>query len=388
MIKGDAIFSTLRSLLGSFQFFILSVFVIKFSSLANWGGFINSYLIWSFFVMTINSGSKEFLLKQISKKPANKWPLVSNNAWLRILLNLPAFLIILFLPSIVTIEKPLMVLIIILRVFVSTFESIIVYEKAFKESFLIELFSFCFLFVFLLCALYLNALEPLSILICLIVTDFIKLLMYNRIFGFGNNFMISNFKFFEQFSIVIPFLTTGIIGLIMNKADLYIFGIFVKDNVLIAEYHILNTLSNLFLVTISAIILVRSKVLFRVSLAKFKYIQRVYSFYSFCVIIIGLTMFYFLSPLLFQYPVKFKLLIIIGLSTLFFSGYILNIYLHMRFDKLKIVNIIIAIGGFFSIIANLLLIPILSIEGALIAVLIANSIIFVGMKYTCSKYFI
>ncbi len=386
MIKGDAVYSILRSALTSFQFFLLSVLVIQFSSLSNWGGFVNAYLVWSFFVMITNSGSKEFLVKSISKTPSNKWYLLSTNTTLRFLLNIPAIVFICLLPSEGIIEKTLMIMIVFLRVLIFTFESIIVYEKKFKISLVVELISFCMLIAIVFIAHYFKAIYPVYILAYVVISDVVKLIGYDILFKFKSNFKVSSFAPVQSFKSTLPFVISGIMGLIMNKADLYIFGIFIKDNELMAEYHILNTLSNLFLIVIGSMVMVRIKVIFRMPLVKFNLVQRVYILYSLAFVLIGLTCFYFLSPFLFHYRVSIVKLLLIALNVLVFSGYILHIYLQSRLDNMRLTNTIIGIAGLVNIICSMMLIPLFKIEGALLAVLLANLVVLIPMNYFSKNY--
>ncbi|TAE83062.1 MAG: hypothetical protein EAY81_08685 [Bacteroidetes bacterium] len=364
----------------------MSVMVIYYTSLANWGAFISIYLVWSICVLLINSGTKEFLVKSVSQSPAHIWPVVSHNTTLRLLLSLVSVAIIVAFPFGSLTEKAAMVVVILFRVLTSTFEGIIVYEKAFKQSFFIELLSFVVIVVLIVTGSYTDALLPDHILAFIIAGDLVKIICYEWLFGLFKHYVVQSFSIAQSIKQMLPFLGVGIIGFVMNKADLYLFGLFITNKELIGQYHILNTLSNLLIVVISSLIVVRNKAVFRVSLDKFKAIQLVYFKYSAGLILLGLSSFYLVSPMLFQYKVTLIQLLFIALTALAFSRYILYIHLQMRLDNMKTVNKILAIAGLVNVVAGVLLIPYLQVEGALISVTISNGIVLMVLHQVSGKH--
>lgn len=385
MIKHNTIYSIARSLLGSFQFFFISVMVIHYTSLANWGAFISIYLVWSICVLLINSGTKEFLVKTVSQSPAYLWPVVSHNTSLRLLLSLVSIAIIIAFPFGSITEKTAMVVVILSRVLTSTFEGIIVYEKAFKQSFFVELLSFAVIAVLIVTGSYANALQPVHILVFIIAGDLVKVICYEWVFGLFKHYVFQSFSIIQSVKQVLPFLGVGIIGFVMNKADLYLFGLFITNKELIGQYHILNTLSNLLIVVVSSLIVVRNKAVFRVSFDKLNKIQMVYFKYSTGFILLGLLSFYVVSPMLFQYKVTLIQLLLIAFTTLTFSRYILYIYLQMRLDNMKLVNKILAVAGLVNVVVGVVLIPWLQVNGALISVAIAHGIVLLAMHRISQK---
>ena len=356
------------------QLFVLSLLVIHFTSLSNWGAFISIYLVWSVCVLLINSGTKEFLVKSISLNPSSIWLFASNNTSVRFIFSILSALVVLFVPLGSTPEKVMMMSVIVLRVFTSTFEGLIVYQKVFKQSFFAELISLLLICILTAIGKYYGFLQPVYILAYIVMGDIFKMVIYEHNLKLFKNYSFNSFSVLQSIKELLPFLGAGILGLVMNKADLYIFGLFVTDKELIAQYHILNTFSNLLLITVSAALSVRNKVIFRVSLNKLKTIQRVYLKYSLGLILSGGIFFYLLSPFLFQYKITLVQLLLIMLTVLLFSSYALYIYVLLRLDKMKQVNSMVLVSGVTNVVLNLLLIPYYQIEGALMAVTISNMV--------------
>ena len=374
MRNSDYFYSISRSILGPLQLFVLSLLVIHFTSLSNWGAFISIYLVWSVCVLLINSGTKEFLVKSISLNPSSIWLFASNNTSIRFIFSLLSALVVLFIPLGSTPEKVMMMSVIVLRVFTSTFEGLIVYQKVFKQSFFAELISLLLICILTAIGKYYGFLQPVYILAYIVMGDIFKVVIYEHNLKLFKNYSFNSFNVLQSIKELLPFLGAGILGLVMNKADLYIFGLFITDKELIAQYHILNTFSNLLLITVSAALSVRNKVIFRVSLNKLKTIQRVYLKYSLGLILSGGISFYLLSPFLFQYKITLVQLLLIMLTVLLFSSYALYIYVLLRLDKMKQVNSMVLVSGVTNVVLNLLLIPYYQIEGALMAVTISNMV--------------
>ena len=147
MRNSDYFYSISRSILGPLQIFVLSLLVIHFTSLSNWGAFISIYLVCSVCVLLINSGTKEFLVKSISLNPSSIWHFASNNTSIRFIFSILSTLVVLFIPLGSTPEKVMMISVIVLRVLTSTFEGLIVYQKVFKQSFFAEFISLLLIFI-------------------------------------------------------------------------------------------------------------------------------------------------------------------------------------------------------------------------------------------------
>lgn len=372
MRNSDYFYSILRSILGPFQLFLLSVLVIRFTSMANWGAFISMYLIWSIFVFLINSGTKEFLVKSISQSPSSIWLFASNNTSIRFIFSITSGAFILFIPLVSTLDKGMMMLVIILRVFTFTFEGLIIYQKVFKQSFFTEILSLLLICILVAIGNYYGYLQPVYILTYIVLADILKIIIYEYNLKLFKNYSFNTFSILQSIKELLPFLGAGILGLVMNKADLYIFGLFVTEKEIIAQYHILNTFSNLLLITVSAALTVRNKVIFRVSINKLKSIQQVYLKYSYGLILSGGALFYLFQPYLFQYKITPLQLLLIMLTVLVFSYYAFYIHILLRLDKMKLVNTNVLISGIINVGLNFVLIPYYQIEGALIAVTISN----------------
>lgn len=386
MIKGDTFFSIGRSLLGAFQTILISILVIHFSSISNWGDFVSIYLIWSFCVLIINGGSKDFVIKSVSQSPAEYWSIISQNTSLRLIISIMSLLVIFLIPFASIQEKGLVMVIIILRVATSSFETLVVYEKKFKQSLTIELSSFVTLMLLIIAGGYYNALQPSFIILFMIVADLLKIISYNTLFSFSTNYQPRSFSIFQNLQSLLPFVGLSIIGLIINKADLYIFGLLVENKAQIGQYHILNSLNNIMLVLASSFLAFRSKALYRAPLRMFKSIQVTYVMHSVFLSALVTLLFYLISPWIFKFSVTPLQLILIVFTTIYFSGTQLYIYLQMRLNKLKNIHFVLSISGAVNILLNIILIPYFKVNGALASVLISNIIAFFILKLMSKKH--
>lgn len=386
MIVADALYNLLRNVLGAVQFFLISVLVIHFTSLGNWGAFISLYLVWSFVVMLINSGTKDFLVKAISKDPKNMWAVLSRNTTLRLLLSAIICLLFLFLPGINMLDKIIMVVVICLRVFTSTFEGFIIYEKVFKRALFIDLGCLSMIVLLVFFGNILGVLEPTHILLYIVIGDMIKVLVYQYFFKALENYkrqpllLVSNIK--EAF----PFMLTGFIGFLMSKADLYIFGSFIHDKQLIAQYHILNTFSNLIFVAIASILTVRSKVIFRMPLHRFRPLQRAYFIYCLVFVIVFLLSFFIVCPIVFQFKVSVMQVVLIGVTCMIANSYLMHFFILTKFEKMGQINRALAIAAVVNIISGIMFTPIWRIEGALISVCLSNLVVLFYVHHQSKKY--
>lgn len=382
MINKDGIYSMLRSLLGSFQFFVISVFVIQLTSVAVWGNFISMYLVWSMIVLLINSGTKEFLVKSISQHPAQIWTILSQNTSLRFLLSVIACALVYVLYQHTNSVKVIMTVIIILRVFTSSLEGLIVFHKSFKQSFFVELVVFVMICGIIFWGNYVHSLTPIYVLFCIGVGDVLKLILYELIFSFFRKIHLTLAAVKNSFIELAPFIGIGIIGLIMNKADLYLLGMFETNHETIGQYQILNTFCNMLIVLVSAFVLVRNKILYRIRMSTFLSIRKIYFYYVVVFVILATVVFYVVSPFLFHYRLMIYQLCLVMITVIIYSWYSFDIFLLLRFNRAITVNKVLAASAAVCIVFGLFLIPTFHIDGALVAVALANLTTFIGFKFT------
>lgn len=386
MINSVVAYSVSRSILSAFQVFLVSIFVIHFSSLSNWGSFVQIYLIAALCVLIINSGSKDYLIKTISHTPALMWEHLSANTYYRLLLNLFIPLIIFgFLPF-----EPLLgagiVGMVLMRTLLSSYEAIIIYQKAFKRCFYIDIASLTLLCIVIICGHYYAGLNSSFLIYCFVLADLVKLVFYDYAFGFFRHLTFVRKTVTQQLTATAPFLLSGIIGFLINKADLYLFSALIKDPQLVAKYHILNTLSNMLVIVISALVQVRNKEIFRLPLHKLQTLINTYLKLGFGLCAFILTTFYLVAPVIFGFTPQPLHLLLIASSVMAFTVYMFYIQLQYRMNKVHLVNLIIGISGTIGVIIGLWLIPYYEITGALIATFIANCFVLIGLWRYSSKW--
>lgn len=381
MIKNTTIYSFVRSLLGAVQLFVVSFLVIHASSMANWGNFISQYLIWSICVLVINTGSKDLVVKAISMNPTAYAGMVSGNINLRFLFSIVCGVMIMLLPVGTGTEKLMMVAAVLLRVLSATYEGIITYQKAFKKSFFIEMLSLGMICLLVVWGSSLLLLSPVYILGYLVIGDIIKIICYEWIFKLRNDYLLRTSSLLQSFREFLPFMGAGFVGLVMNKADLYLFGVLENNSQMIGQYHIINTVCNLMLVMVSALLTVRNKVIYRIAYSKVSNIQSAFFKYAAVLVFAAVTIFGMLSSFLFPFTPSMLQLFLLACIPLVFSSYALYIFLLMRADKMKVINTTFWVSGVVNIAASFIFIPMFHIEGGLLAVACGNLLSAVILRY-------
>ena len=226
---------------------IIPFLVIHFSSKEIWGAFVSVFLYSLLALQVINWGNKEYLLRKFSENPAkisqsysanlaNRFPLV-------IIFSIIALLLFPF-------EYGFWIMIwLIGRYFNHSVEALILYQKEFDKSMIIETVSFI---GFGICFYYLKSeITVYSLLSIYSSYQLLKGLLYFLLFR--KYWSTHNVSFqIEYFTASFSFFLLSILGFLGSKADVYIVEHF-GNKTIIAEYQIINSLL-VFVMSITAFI--------------------------------------------------------------------------------------------------------------------------------------
>ena len=226
---------------------LIPFLVIYYSNKEIWGKFVSILLFTLIATQIINWGNKEYLLRTFSETPSEIKNVFSSN----LITRLP----LVFLFSIIGFFyfKSDFGIFIFLWLFgrflIHSFEVLVVYEKKFISSSIVE--SICFL-IFILTFYYFKLdLSPKTLLILYSLYQLIKGLSY--LFVFRNFIDFNKISFnLNYYKISFWFFLLSIFGFLTSKIDVYIVDYFL-DNHALADYQIINSLL-VFVMSISAFI--------------------------------------------------------------------------------------------------------------------------------------
>lgn len=209
--------------------------VISVSSKIVWGSFVSVLLFSLLALQIINWGNKEYLLRQFSQQPKN-----INADYSRILITRLPLVIVFGIVGFAYFSLPIcgvLFLWIFGRFLNHSVEALLIFEKKFNASILIELV--CFVgFAF---GIYENPnLDLFSLLLLYSLYQLIKGIWYFLLFK--KNFTLKNTRIdFNYYKISFPFFLLSILGFLASKVDVYLVD-HLGDKISTANYQIINSL--------------------------------------------------------------------------------------------------------------------------------------------------
>jgi O-antigen/teichoic acid export membrane protein len=240
-------FNALRQVLISVFAMLIPFLVIYYSEKEIWGEFVSILLFSLIATQFINWGNKEYLLRTFSEIPSEIKITFSSN----LLTRFP--LVILF--SIIgyfyfKLDFGIYIFLWLFgRFLIHSFEVLVVYEKKFIYSTILE--SVCFLIFILTFYYFKSEINLKTLLILYSLYQLIKGLSF--LFVFRNFIDFNKISFnFTYYKISFWFFLLSILGFLTSKIDVYIVDYFL-DNKALADYQIINSLL-VFVMSISAFI--------------------------------------------------------------------------------------------------------------------------------------
>ncbi len=238
--------NALRQLLVSLFNMVIPFLVIHYSSKAVWGSFV-SLLLFSLLVLQfINWGNKEFLLRQFSQFP-NK----INENYSRIFITRLPLVILSGLIGLFYFPvgfNALLFLWIFGRFLNQSVEALVIFEKKFNASMLIELVGFA---VFVFCMYLKQSVDVYDLLLLYSCYQVMKGIWYFLLFK--KYFTIKNIAIeWKYYQIAFPFFLLSILGFLASKVDVYLVN-HLGDTIVTANYQVINSLL-VFTMTLSSFI--------------------------------------------------------------------------------------------------------------------------------------
>jgi O-antigen/teichoic acid export membrane protein len=226
---------------------LIPFLVIYYSEKEIWGEFVSILLFTLITTQFINWGNKEYLLRTFSETPSRIKNTFSSNLATRFPLVILFSIIAFFYFKL---DYGIFIFLWLLgRFLIHSFEVLVVYEKKFISSTIVE--TFCFL-IFMLTFFYFKL--DLNLKILLILYSLYQLLKgLSYLFIYRNFIRFNKVSFdFKYYTISFWFFLLSILGFLTSKIDVYIVDYFLNNEDL-ANYQIINSLL-VFVMSISAFI--------------------------------------------------------------------------------------------------------------------------------------
>ncbi len=376
-ILGNSLYQLLPGLVNQ----VLAFFVIKQSGATNWGQVVSLQLVYYIAAHIVSWGNKDYLLLQFSKHPAKINQYLQQSTLTRTLVLLvPTVLLVIF-------YYPFQTAIylagwIVLRFVAQAMEAIVIYEKNFSLALRSESAAFVLLLFGLTFWHHNLSFQEALLLVLLSHVGRVVWLMPSLI----SRLKGLSLKQVEpaHLWVSVPFLLTGLIALLQLKTDLYVMNQLSTKSIT-GSYQVLMSFVAMLLAIPSFIINPFVKNVYRLQANQLKSLQ--YKFMG-----LGLMVSVLATPVLwvlmhYVYQLNFSVvtyLLIAALMCLPF-GYAFDIYKLYKANLQNKVLVINAVGIAIVFLCCLLLIPLLPINGALMAQLLAQIFLVLLLKHHAAK---
>jgi O-antigen/teichoic acid export membrane protein len=276
--------NTLRQVLVSLFGMVIPFLVIHFSAKETWGSFVSVLLFSLLALQIINWGNKEYLLRKFSEKPAKIAVTFSENLTTRL-----PFLVLFSIVALFLFPFSFgfwITLWLIGRYWNYSTEALVLYQKEFNKSMVIETLSFIGFGISFYCLK--AAIDVYSLLVIYSMYQFLKGLLYFLLFRKYFSLQYAVFKM-GYFKASLSFFLLSVLGFLASKIDVYIIES-VGDKTVTADYQIINSLL-VFVMSVTAFIYSPfAKTIYRNKEDVVRKIQKALVFIGIFVVIISLVL--------------------------------------------------------------------------------------------------
>lgn len=342
---------------------LFSLVVIKISGVDTWGSFVY-YFLWASLASFIMSwGNKEYLIREFSKKPAEISGLWRESFFTRIVLIIPISAIFFFSFSVS--ETLLLVQWTAALFFTQSFDVLTIFHRRFIYSLIIESAAGIILlaFVFFKAAIDIYTIYLLYLFIR--VVSFLFLFRKDILRNFNIKFRL------ELLKGSIVFFLLSLTGLLGSRVDQYCVSILLSKEEL-GKYQVLKSFLLYFQAIAGFIILPYVKNIYRLKDKSVdKIINKLFLTGVILTLLFVITL-YILMNYVYLFPFTFGVYFYSALIVLPVYYYTVIIYKLLNKNKLNSVNWISSVTILISLILNVIFIPLMNIEGGLLASVISG----------------
>lgn len=322
-------------------------------------------------------GNKDFLIKKFSENPSAVPLLWMESFGNRFFLLLPAMIGSFFVAP----DKHSLVYLciwLLLRFFSQAFEAPVVFGRKFIVIIFTEIIGIIVVVSGLIIYHHQASYNDVLLIITMgyIVRTFLQILYFRNYFSFSFSFLPD----FKKLGILLPFMMLGFAGVMQQKSDM-ICVVWFCNTYEVAQYQVFSSFLILMQSVPALIAGPYIKNLYRISSSSYSKIQLQFAAIGLLVtsLISFLTYIAMREIYHFNLPVSFYLLgFLYGLLTYF---YLLEIYLLFKENRQSKVMWISVLSIAVNFILCFIFIPVWNIEGAVVANVFSQVVLFVGYKY-------
>ena len=342
---------------------VFSFLIIKLSGTALWGSFVYYLVIVNLAAHVLNWGNKEYLLREFSRDVSKM-----SEIWRKCLLTrftlTPLAIIVLyfFCPSL---EVYVIVSAWVLLLFVyQSFEVLILYTRKFYLSILIEVISYTVLFSLLSLNRQSADIEALIfIFVMIMMIKIVLIYIFMRKFVAVRAGPIIDLRFFSS---AFPFFVLGLSGMLISRVDLYLVAYYMPKEKL-GMYQVLTSFLLSFQALASFVLTPFVKNLYRLSNEVIRRVNRKLFVLGVILTPAFVIIIYFALNFVYGFNFPAQVYMLSGLYVLPIYYYMTVIYKLYKINRQSLVVWINSAGFAVNFFLNILLIPVIGIEGALIS---------------------
>ncbi len=229
--------NTVFGLSGTVFNFIFSIIIVRMFSTDLWGSFTQSMLIITLFNLITGWGNKDFLIRQFSKNP--KITYYWQTSFIsRTIIFVPLIPILLVIKP-ETMNYLLLLMWVMINFILRSFDSVIAFERKFKEAIGVEIIGFITIILSLL--IFRNTIGINILMFLFIGSSILKIIFYSLIFK-KILFVRSEAKFrWNEIVVCLPYFLPPFIGFLQAKSDTFAVALQLSGKEL-GEYYVLLSL--------------------------------------------------------------------------------------------------------------------------------------------------
>lgn len=330
----------MRTFMPAITIFVVSFLIIHQFNLTLWGEFVAYLLVVNLIAHVINWGSKEYLIRQFSKKPYEITNVFYTNLFSRgILLVVGCMALLLFFEVAITLWLSIWL---IGLFFYQSSESLIIYAKKFRLQLVSEVVALLITVSYVLLNMDLSVVQIIQIFT--IVTWLKALVMFFSIYPKQATFRVR----LDELKYSLPFFIIGLSGLLQSRVDQYIIAANC-DKETIATYQLFFS-AFILLQSLSAIIFVPfNKTIYRIGIGSFQRVQVKILLLSTLLILLLTPCICIVLIYFFQLEIDFTFYLFGALFAFPPFIYVPIIYLFYRVKKEKEIMYVNYIGAAFNL---------------------------------------
>ncbi len=367
---------------------ILSAVIVKKISLGFWGEFVSLSLIVTLSAFIIGWGNKDFLLREFSRVPAQIASNWQTNIFQRAILCLLAACSFFLFINHSNYRICLLIFWIISTFLYKSLDVLILFKRLFSFSLLAETIGYAI--VIGIVAIYDSKELTVDLLILILaIITFLKFLIglwYLRkdifpiVFKWGKFSLKTNTLFLS-----IPYFLPTLAGLLQSKVDIYCVAYFLSPSE-VGGYQIFMNLLTVPHSLATFIVLPFIKNIYRMPVKSVKKIIKFLTLIGFVFSLPALIIIYFIMENYYKLHFSLSMYTYGFIMLLPFFMYTVKMNLLFKYDKQYVIVWITTLTGGISLLASIVLIPSLNIEGGIIAKTITQWITFLLFYMYTNRY--